>query len=418
MCTRFIFFLVFFYALSGMSQRTEIYNEKIKTIRMCVGKDSGMLPVLRLNSNDKLEVSFDELSHDYHRYSYSIRHLNADFNPEDLLVSDYVWSVTDEELIEDYTQSMNTTVLYTHYRFSLPNARMKPLLSGNYELTVWNDSEMADEPNPLFRSFFYVTEDLANINTTITTDTDIDRNAAHQQLSVKVGTSSLNLYDVSKEIKMIVLQNNRWDNAVTAPSPTGQTGNMLLWQNCRDLIFTAGNEYRKFELISTRYPGMHIDGIHYYAPYYHATLMSDVPRKNHLYDEDQNGRFVPLSNNSGNADYEADYVWVHFNLAKETLPQEEHIYINGNWTYDQFTPPYRMKYNVQKNVYEGDVLLKQGYYSYQYLSVDHQGKGNTQPVEGDFFQTENEYTVLLYYRKLGARYDRLVGWRTGHIARK
>ena len=182
MCTRFIFFLVFFYALSGMSQRTEIYNEKIKTIRMCVGKDSGMLPVLRLNSNDKLEVSFDELSHDYHRYSYSIRHLNADFSPEDLLVSDYVWSVTDEELIEDYTQSMNTTVLYTHYRFSLPNARMKPLLSGNYELTVWNDSEMADEPNPLFRSFFYVTEDLANINTTITTDTDIDRNAAHQQL--------------------------------------------------------------------------------------------------------------------------------------------------------------------------------------------------------------------------------------------
>lgn len=412
-----LFLCLLLTALPAIGQRTIIFNDNIKTVMLAVGNDTGQLPVLRMGSNDFLRISFDELSHDYHRYTYSIRHLDADFNPEDgLLTSDYVWTVSDEEVIEDYEQSMNTSVLYTHYSMSLPNSRMRPLLSGNYELVVWDDGN--EERSPLFKSYFYVTEDIANVMAEISTDTEIDRNENHQQLSLEVGINALNLRDAAKELKLVVLQNNRWDNAVAGPSPTGQSGKSVFWKNCRELIFPAGNEYRKFELTSTRYPGMHVDNIRYYDPYYHATLMQDFPRRNYLYDEDQNGRFIPIANNSGNADTEADYLWVHFELQQDKIPADLPIYINGQWTNDSFSAPYRMKYNDARQRYEGQLLLKQGYYSYQYLMDTDNGRGTTNPVEGNYYQTENEYSILVYYRQSGARYDRLVGWRTGRKSRK
>ena len=400
-------------AQPACGQRTVIFNDNVKTVTMTVGDDTGRLPVMRIGSDDRLRVSFDELSHDYHRYTYSLRHLDADFKNEDgLLVSDYVWTVADEENIEDYEQSMNTSVLYTHYSLTLPNAHVRPLLSGNYELTVWDDND-SDEHRPLFRSYFYVTEDLVNVAAEVTTDTEIDRNASHQQLSLNVSTNGLNLRDASKELKVIALQNNRWDNAVIAPAPTGQTGTSVFWRNCRELIFPACNEYRKFELASTRYSGMHIDNLRFYEPYYHATLMQDFPRRNYLYDEDQNGRFVPLADGSGNADTEADYLWVHFELQQDGIPGDLPVYINGQWSNDWLTAPYRMDYDATRQCYAGQLLLKQGYYSYQYLVDGGNGVGKTDLTEGNYYQTENEYTLLVYYRQTGARYDRLVGWRTG-----
>lgn len=77
-----------------------------------------------------------------------------------------------------------------------------------------------------------------------------------------------------------------------------------------------------------------------------------------------------------------------------------------------------MKYNAARQRYEGQLLLKQGYYSYQYLMDTGNGRGTTNPVEGNYYQTENEYSILVYYRQAGARYDRLVGWRTGRKTRK
>lgn len=395
------------------AQLTEIYDKNVKTVELKVNEDvSGKLPVIKLGANDELHISFDELSHDYHRYTYKIEHLDADFEPtSSLFESDYVRMSGDEGLIEDYTQSKNTTTLYTHYAFSLPNDYMKPLLSGNYALTVYNADE--DEPVPLFKTFFYVTEETASLSMTGKTDTDIDKNARHQQLEVFASWEDLPLRDTDQEIKLVVLQNNRWDNAAIGPSPTGIKVNSLSWQYCRDLIFEAGNEYRKFEMSSSRFPGLHIDKVRYYAPYVHVAIRTDEQRLNYLYDEDQNGRFVPISDvDDADADTEADYMWMHFTLDREELIDGGQIYLNGAWSYDRLDPEYLMTYNPETAAYEGSILLKQGYYSYQYLTKSKSGKISPEPVEGNYFQTENEYTLLLYFRQTGARYDRLVGCRT------
>lgn len=399
-------------SIGSQGQITTIYDKNVKTVLLRVNEDiGGRLPVLKLGDTDVLHVSFDELSHDYHRYIYRIEHLNADFQPENsLLESDYVKSIMDEGLIEEYEQSMNTSVLYTHYSFSLPNDYMTPLLSGNYALTVYCDDE--DEPVPVFKTFFYIAEDVVSLSTTGTTNTEIDKNAQHQQLTVHASWEDLTLRDPETEIKLVILQNNRWDNAIVAPSPTTVKVNSLKWEYCRDLIFDGGNEYRKLELTSTRYPGLHIDKVRYYEPYYHVAVMTDGPRANYLYDEDQNGRFVPLADSSSDADVEAEYVWMHFTLDMEELGTDKAIYLNGSWTYDLFSPEYQMQYNSETNAYEASIFLKQGYYSYQYLVKDKTGETSLDPVEGNYYQTENEYTFLFYYRQAGARYDRLAGWRT------
>ena len=403
----------FFVAVLSFAQRTVVYDEGVHSVRLETKRGVSGLPVLVLGSEDRLYVSFDDLTHEYRRFSYRIEHVGADFvTDEGLFDSEYMESDDSELVIDQYRSSVNTTVLYNHYSFQLPNIGMRPLLSGNYRLRV----QVEDEDGgvvPAFEAYFAVVEQKAPILLTGKVDTDIDHNDAHQQLEIEVIHKELSVRDPIREISITVLQNGRWDNAVVAPRPTSSTGNSLKWNYCRDLIFKAGNEYRKFEQISTRYSGMFVDNLRYFEPYYYVTLLMAQPRPNYLYDEDQNGRYVFRADRSGDPDTEADYMNVLFQLQAEPLPDAD-IYIDGLWTGCQFLPKYKMNYNEERKAYEALVFLKQGYYSYQYLAVPHGGPsvGQTGPIEGDYFQTENDYTVLVYYRESGSRYDRLIGWRT------
>ncbi len=400
--------LLCLFPLPATGQRTEVYAENIATVRIGVNGAFGRLPVMRLGGDDELQITFDELSHDFHRYTYSIAHLDADFRPsEDLFESDYLDATDEVGLVEDYEQSMNTSVLYTHYTISLPNAYMRPLLSGNYALTVFDDAD-TDEPQALLKVFFYVVEDGAAVSASGTTDTDIDRNDTHQQLNVTLTwLKDFPLRDPDKEIYLVALQNDDWQTAVRGPRSTGQTVRGMKWEHCRPLIFPAGNEYRKFEIPSTRYPGMHANSVSYHEPYYHIELMPDAPRRNYLYDEDQNGRFVPLGDRGGDANVEAEYVWVHFFVDASGLESEVPLYIDGRWAVKTGDDRYKMQYLPEQRAYIGDLFLKQGYYSYRYLNA-----AEPQDVEGNYWQTENEYTLLVYYRQTGARYDRLIAHRT------
>jgi hypothetical protein len=394
-----------------LGQTTEVYASNIRTVVLRVNDIAGgALPVMRQGRGDRLNVSFDEMSHDYHRYVYRVEHVDADFRPEEgLFVSDYVRATADEGLIEDFRESRNTTVLYTHYSFSLPNDYLKPLLSGNYRLTVY-DAE-ADDETPLWRAYFAVAEDAVSITATASTDTEIDRSDTHQQLAVEVSWRGMNVQDARREMRLVVRQNDRPTTAVCPPA-TGQTLNALRWEHTRGLLFDAGNEYRKMELPSTRYPGLHTLSVGYNEPYYHATLFTDEVRRHYLYDEDQNGRSVTVADDVDDVDTEADYLWVHFALQTDSPFDGAHVYVNGRWTHDAFLPEYELTYHAENGCYEGSLFLKQGYYSYQYVVVDADGRATPAPAEGDFYQTENEYTLLVYYRPRGSRYDRLVGTRT------
>ncbi len=401
---------VFFVAvlLPVSSQRHEIKVDHIRTLQVLLNNKWNETPILRLGSGDFFTVSFDDLTHEYCRYRYKIEPCNFDWTlNEGLFDSDYLRGETGDQPIEDYEKSLNTTVLYTHYSFRFPNARVGVKLSGNYRLTVFDD----DSGDEVAAVCFSVADDKVPVSATATTDTDIDKDDSHQQIRFNVNPSSLRLSNPAKELKAVVLQNNRWDNAAIAPKADFVTPSDIQWKYAKNLIFKAGNEYRKFELTNLHYGTMGIDKIRWFDPYYHALLYAGENRENYVYDEDQNGGFVVRTQEYDNVDIQSDYVLVHFLLKRQPLLQGS-LYVNGAFCNDRFLPECKMKYNSSDKCYEATILLKQGYYNYQYLYVaDGASVGETATVEGDFYQTENKYTILVYFRPNGGRYDQLVGLR-------
>lgn len=398
-----------------MAQRSMTLSDEIRTLNVVVDGGERKMPVMQLGTSERVNISFDDMTHDYRRFTYTLQHCTWDWQVSDnLFESEFMEASVDEGIIEGYTQSMNTSVLYTHYEMCLPNAYMRPLISGNYRLTISVEDEEADNgQRPVAIACFSVVEPAVGINVSVSTNTELDWNDRHQQLTLQVNGGALQPRDARTEFKAVILQNGRWDNAVIAPEPTSVMGTTLLWEYDRRLAFPAGNEYRKFEMLSTRYPGMGLMSTSFYDPYYHATLFPAEVRRNYLYDEDRNGRYVIRTEDGfgGSPETESDYMLTHFVLEADSIPDAA-IYINGDWTHDLMTPSYRMHYNWNNGTYETVLLLKQGYYSYQYLAVltGGDGSGKTAPIEGDFYQTENEYDILVYYSTPSQRYDKLVGY--------
>lgn len=405
--------IVFLLSLPFSSQaqpgKVTIMADNLRTLHMIVDDDPSRFPVIKLNSGETLEVSFDDLTHEYRRYTYKIEHCTPDGQPTpDLFESDYVKSNTDQEVIDDYEPSQNTTVLYTHYKLKLPNVNMRPRLSGLYRLSVQTDNEDGDEQTVL-QTYFGVVDTQVGIYPTATTNTEVDWNSTHQQLSLRVDCSNIILRDANSEIQTLFMQNRRFDNAVVNPPFTSQNGNALLWEHARSLVFDAGNEYRKMEFMSMRYPGMHGESVRWFDPYYHYTLQTDYPRKNYLYDEDKNGLSIIRCEGNYDPDTEADYALTHFSLQMPELTDGSKVFLSGQWTNEGFAPRYEMHYDQLSQCYQADVLLKSGYYNYLYLTSKDGKHGLTAPIEGDFYQTENEYEIMIYYHPTGSRYWQLVG---------
>lgn len=396
--------------LHATAQRNEIYKPEIKTLQVVCGDKWQAMPIARLGDNsykNRINISFDDLTHTYRRYTYRLTHYEADWTPsEGLFDSDYIEGFSYDNPIDDITESINTNVLYTHYKLSLPNDRCRIKLSGNYKLTVIDD----ETGEKILDACFMVVDQQVGLSMDATTNTDIDTNKEHQQISMRLTFNGIRVTDPDSQIKTYILQNRRWDNVKINVSPQYKTVNGLEWTHNRNLIFDAGNEYHKFEVLATSHTTMGIERITWDGANYHAYVYHNVPRPNYLYDEDANGAFYIRNSDNTENDITCEYVYVHFTLDSQKK-YEGDIYLNGNWTYDKFSPEYKMEYNEEKKQYEGCVLLKQGYYSYQYLMVDNKGQTRIAPTEGNYFQTENKYQALIYYKNSGDRTDRLVGYQ-------
>lgn len=395
--------------LSGgiRAQRTEVYAPHIQTVQVVANNDINAPAVITLGSNDYIELSFDELSHEYHRYQYVLSHCNADWSASDLSDIDYLDGFNNNP-IEDYETSINTTMPYTHYRLTLPNNEVRMKLSGNYLITVYDDS---DTSKPVFKTCFRVLDKQVSVSATVSSDTEIDRNKGHQQVSFNVRHRGYNIRNPQQEVKIQVMQNGRTDNMVTGVLPTYVGPDELRYTHNKALIFPAGNEYRRFEIVSTRYANIGVESLQFHDPYYHATLFPSDPRtRNYSYDEDQNGRYLIRYDDATDNEIEADYFFVHFSLPWEDPFMDGKLYLQGEFTYDNFNRQTEMKYNKETYAYESVQLLKQGAYNYQYLYVPNGStKGETGPVEGNYYETENEYLILVYARPFGERYDKLIG---------
>ena len=385
------------------AQRNEVISPDIATLQVRnVNQPLSMLPIIQLNSNEQIQISFDRFGHEYHRYTYKITHCEADWSPSTQLFStDYLDGFRDNLLINQVQESVNTNVIYTHYAFSLPNDKCRITMSGNYKVEVYDE-----EDNKLLTAYFMVVEPLMKVELTYTSNTDIDVNQSHQQVGMMLKFGNLTVTNPATQVKTVILQNARWDDARVNILPQLISRDGLQWQHCRQFIFDAGNNYRKFECLSVDHPTMGIERINWDGHNYQAYLWPDLPRRNYVFDESGQGIFIIRNSDNNGNDYLSDYVYVNFTLQTDTF--DDAIYISGGLTNHHLSPQYKMKYNETQHLYTLSLLLKQGYYSYEYVKIKPDGTTQILPSEGNFYQTKNHYQALVYFKGVNDRTDRLV----------
>ncbi len=387
--------------------RHNVKTERVKSLQVVVNQDWLSPPVMMLGTDDVLNVSFDELSHEYHRFVYRIEHCDVDGNPStEIFESDYLDGFNGNP-IEDYQHSWNTNVLYTHYALQIPNERCSLKMSGNYRLTVVDEDNDNEE---VFTAEFMVCEPSMRVGLEMTTNTDIDVNDSHQQIGMSVDYGSLQVTNISSQIRTIVMQNGREDNARRDVRPNIITGKGLRWQHNKSLIFPAGNEYRKYEILALSHPTMGIDYIDWNGHDYHVYPFVSEPRPNYLNDMSGNGAFYVRNSDNVENDITCDYVYVHYKLKTPKVPDADMI-IDGWWTTDENTDHYVMDYDDGDNTYNAVILQKQGYYSYHFLLRFADGTTAIPSTEGSYYQTQNRYQAYVYYKELGGRAWRLTAFR-------
>ena len=389
------------------AQENVCFSPRLKTLQVKVNGEWGQPPVMLLSSGHYVEISFDDLQAQYQRYTYTITHCNADWTESDLLQSEYMTGFNDSR-IEDYEPAIGTEMHYCHYSFRLPNSDTRLLVSGNYRVRIFEDGE--DEP--VAEACFSILEPRVGVEIDVTPNTDIDTYDTHQQVEFAVGYSGYQVSNVVSDLKYIVMQNRRWDTHVEELRPTLMQVNRLIFNHNRQLIFNAGNEYRRFEILDPYVPTMHVDQMFYDDTYFHAQLFADEQRTSYLYDEDQNGRFLVRNNENYRNDTESDYFLTHFTLSMPQIAGGD-VYLFGDLTGNRIDEAYKMDYNLIDHQYELVTPLKQGSYNYMYMYArDDETTGLTRHCEGDFHQTANEYCVYVYHRPFGLRYDKLVGFQS------
>lgn len=382
----------------------KIYSPQVKSLQVVVNQNWQSLPVMKLNSADRLYVGFDELSHDYHRYICHIERCEADWTTAtEMFESDWLNGFNDL-IVDDYEHSINTTVPYTHYQFSLPNDQCHLKMSGNYRLHIQEDGTDED----VLTVEFMVTEQSMQLSMTATTNTDQDTNGRHQQVSMSIGYMNHSVVRPDEQIQTVVMQNGREDNCRRNVRPAFVNQNGQEWSHAMEYIFDAGNEYRKYEVLDPTHPTMGIDYIRWDGDHYQVFPYISEPRPNYLYDEDADGAFYIRNSDNRENDIISDYVWINYRLKSDPV-SDGYIVIDGQWTTEN-SETYRMTYDEDAGMYTASILQKQGYYSYQYLWEDSRGTRRPLPSEGNFYPTENRYQAFIYFKEVGGRTWRLTAF--------
>lgn len=401
----FVTTLLFAVSISSFAQRNEIFSPRIASLQVVAGNDWLSPPITELNQNP-INISFDDLTHEYHRYVYTLQHCEADWSiSDDLFENDYMEGFYEGNTIDDMEESVNTNILYTHYQLTIPNERCRIKMSGNYKLSVYDEN---NDMESVLAAYFMIVDSQMGVSLGVTANTDADIRGRHQQVEMELSYGNVSVNRPESQLKIVVMQNGRWDNAIVNPKAQYTMHDGLRWQHCRDLIFNGGNEYHRFETLDVGHTTVGLEDIRWDGENYHAFVWPDTPRPSYVYEEDANGAFYIRNSDNYENNTTCDYLWVHFEL--NAPKQVGDVYLNGAWTNDQFLPQYLMEYDEESGCYRANVMLKQGYYSYQYLLL--QPDGTTVPVssEGNFYQTENRYQALVYYKGYGDRADRLVGY--------
>jgi len=395
---------MFFTTISSGQVEVEIPAPPyIKTVQFRGDTPLSQLPLIRLGEN--LRISFDDIIGDEADYYYSVEHYNVDWTPSVLAKTEYMDGFDDIRIF-DYTNSLATLQIFTHYELNIPNKNTRALTkSGNYMLKIRNSDDEI-----VFSRKFMIYDPQVSVGVEILRTRNLKFVEEKQVVNFKVDSGEEPLINPEKKVYPLLIQNNNLQQTIGGLPPQYYTGNVLQYRYDEEASFFAGNEFLAFENKDVRAATNRVQHIEL-LELYHNYLYIDPTRANQVYtyNPDINGNFVIRTLQGNNPDTEAEYAWIHFGLEHEPLPPGQDIYINGNFNNYVIEDEVKMTFNSEAGIYELPLLLKQGYYDYNYIVAENGVALPRNPVSGDFWQTENEYDVLIYYRRPGGRYDELIG---------
>ena len=375
----------------------------IKTINFRGETPESQLPVIMLG--DRLILEFDALNGDESDFYYKIEHYNYDWTPSVLVKSEYL-NGFDNQRILDYENSFNSFQIYSHYILEIPNNQTRGLLvSGNYMIKIYDDDNQL-----VFSRKFMIYENKVNVGVEIKRSRDVRFVNQKQSVDIVIASPAMSLNNPKETVSTLIIQNNNLNTAITGLKPLYTIGNQLIYKYDTETSFWAGNEYLFFDTKDLRVATLGTRSIEL-KELYHNYLYTNLVRANrpYTYNPDINGNYLITAIDRETPEIEADYAWIHFSLKTEEIFGDDSIHVYGNFYNYAIDDSTKMYFNKSNKTYNVSLLLKQGFYNYKYVIVNNKGELNEGAISGNFYQTENDYKVLVYYRDLGARYDRIIG---------
>lgn len=397
--------VLFCFTLATAQVENEIvppYN--IKTVSF-VQNNQNVVPIFQLG--DAFQLQFDDLYGNDSSYFYEIVHCDYNWNPSDIQKRDYIQGF-DNQRIQETSSSFNCLQIYTHYRLPFPNSTTQLKISGNYILKILNEDKEV-----VFSRKFIVYENLATVPIQIKRARIVTNLDTKHNLEFTIKSNVINFQNPLKNIKTVLLQNGKFYNAIKNISPQFTIGNDLVYKYDTPTQFWAGNEFLYFDNKEIRVASNTISRVDSQKDIYSSYLFTNEARANSNYynNQDVNGNFVIRRLFAENSDVEADYAWVYFSLSAPLFRSSDGaIYVTGMFNNYALTAENKMEYNPEKAIYEKAILIKQGFTNFEYLAVKPNGSIDSEnAIDGNYFQTENEYTVLVYYKEDTDRFTRIIG---------
>lgn len=395
---------MFVFGTCNSQTETEIappYN--IKTISF-VQNGQNIIPIFQLG--DSFQLQFDDLFGNEANYYYTITLCDYDWKPSELTKNEYLQGF-DDQRIQDYSNSFNTLQIYSHYNLPFPNKFTQCKVSGNYMLKILNDDK-----DVVFSKKFMLYENLATVPIQVRRARNGQDLMTKHDLDFSVKSTYISFQNPTKNVKVLLIQNGQLQNAISNVAPQYTIGNDLIYKYDTQTQFWAGNEFLYFDTKDIRVPANYVSYIDSNSGVYSSHLYNNNARAKYPYTyyPDVNGNFVIRRYNAENQDIEADYSWVYFTLTAPSYFGKDDIYINGMFNNFALSTDNKMDYNPKKGIYEKAIMIKQGFTNYQYVIANKDGKiDSEQAIDGNYYQTENNYSILVYYRENGQRYDRIIG---------
>lgn len=366
--------------------------------------------IIELNSDQKLLFQFDDMDNDIKNYSYQVIHCNPDWSVSDLLHMQYMLGFESYMITESHF-AQNVTKLYTHYQFTFPNEFMRPVISGNFIMKVF---ETNDPENVIFTRRFMVVESVLSFpEAKIRYASSVDLRNTHQELYFTINTKNIVVQDYFNDFKVNIIQNNRWDNAIMGLTPQFiMNGEVRFNYTNGESSFEAGNQYRFLDIKTLQIINEPIVDIKIEGGTYHIRLREEVIRnyRNYQNRPDINGRYTVYNQDGFSTTIDPDYADIYYTLPANDYYAGKDIYLMGNFSFGQMLDTYKMNYDDYRNVYWLAMPFKQGYYNYMFSVKDKKtGMGSATPIEGSYAECENDYTIMAYVRRPGDITHKLVG---------